>query len=99
MGVGSVAVIISKKINAKLAERHGVAEHEVLGCFANRDGKMLLDSREKHASNPPTLWFIAETNQGRKLKVIFIQEGGDVYLRSAFPPDDNELRIYNKYGK
>jgi len=57
-----------------------------------------MDTREEHASDPPTLWFITETYWGRKLKVVFIQKGEDIHVRTAYEPNEAELRIYRKYG-
>lgn len=94
-----MALIASKKILEKLASKHGVSKEEVEQCFANRSGSYLFDSREDHQSNPPTLWFISETYFGRRLKIVFIQENADVYLRTAFPPNETEERIYKKYGE
>ena len=69
-------------------------------CFANRDGRFLIDDREDHASDPPTYWFIAETDYGVKLKVVFIPyPDGTIYLRTAYPPNNNELRIYKNHGQ
>jgi hypothetical protein len=93
-----VALIISVKIREKLASKHNVSPDEVAQCFANRVGKFLLDTREKHASNPSTHWFIAETDYGRKLKVVFVPSQGDIYIRSAFSPNAEELRIYASLG-
>lgn len=93
-----MGIIISKKISEKLSLKHRVTEAEVEQCFANMEGKFLLDPREEHQSDPPTKWFIAHTNGGRALKVVFILEDGDIYLRTAFPPNEEEVRIYNKYG-
>lgn len=90
-------IVISEKIKYKLANKHNVTPQEVHECFANLCGKYLLDTREEHASNPPTRWFIAETNLGRKLKIIFVLENADIYLRSAFPPNQDEIRIYQKF--
>ncbi|MBW8371493.1 MAG: hypothetical protein K0M66_11070 [Thiobacillus sp.] len=92
-------IVISENIEHKLAYKHSVTPQEVHECFTNRCGKPLEDPREQHRTDPPTLWFIAETNCGRKLKVIFILDKGKIYLRSAFPPDANEIRIYEKYGQ
>lgn len=94
-----MALIISQKILDKLASKHNVKQEEVAQCFANRHGEFLLDAREDHASDPPTLWFISETDYGRKLKVGFIKKGKDIYLRSAFSPNEKEIRIYHKHGK
>ncbi len=93
-----MAVIISEKIREKLALKHNVTPDEVEQCFANRNGKYLKDTREDHATDPPTLWFIAETDYGRKLKVAFVPKNGNDYLRSAFEPNSTELSIYAKRG-
>lgn len=94
-----MSIIISEKIANKLWLKHNVTPEEVEQCFANLEGVILRDTREEHKSNPPTMWFIACTNRGRKLKVVFIPENGDQYIRSAFPPDEVELRIYNNKNK
>lgn len=94
-----MALIISQKILDKLASKHNVKQEEVAQCFANRSGEFLSDTREDHASDPPTLWFISETDYGRKLKVVFIKKGKDIYLRSTFAPNEKEIRIYNKHRK
>lgn len=94
-----MALVISPKIQSKLSTKHHVSSEEVQECFANREGNFLEDTRENHKSDPPTQWFIAETDRGRKLKVIFIHRDGNIYLRSAFEPDEVALRIYAKYGQ
>jgi uncharacterized DUF497 family protein len=91
-------LIISQAIQAKLTSKHSVSRKEVEECFENRDGRLLADSREDHQTDPPTLWFIAASNQQRLLKVVFVQRGTDVFLKSAFEPPPEELRIYRKYG-
>lgn len=93
-----MALIISRDIREKLASKHNVCEEEVAQCFANRTGKYLLDTREEHASDPPTQWFISETDFARKLKVVFIHRGEDIFIRTAYTPNENELRIYAKHG-
>ena len=95
-----MALIISPKIRQKLAKKEPpVMEEEVVQCFANRINKYLYDRREQHETDPPTLWFISETDYGRKLKIVFVQEDGDTYLRTAYKPNREEIRIYNKYSK
>lgn len=91
-------LIVSQAIQVKLTRKHSVSRKEVEECFENRDGRLLADSREDHKTDPPTLWFIAATNQQRLLKVVFVQRGRDVFLKSAFEPAAEELRIYRKYG-
>jgi hypothetical protein len=93
-----MAIVISPKIREKLADKHCVTPEEVKQCFCNRTGEFLIDPREEHASDPPTLWFISETNYGRQLKIACIFDNGNVYIRSAFEPNAKELRIYAKDG-
>ncbi|WGE69849.1 ADP-ribosyl-(dinitrogen reductase) hydrolase [Actinobacillus equuli subsp. haemolyticus] len=72
-------------------------ETEILEAFSNINGQFLIDSREEHLSEPPTEWFIAETNRGIKLKVCFIRKNNDIYIRTAYRPNAKEIRIYEKY--
>jgi hypothetical protein len=44
------------------------------------------------------LWFIALTNQNRKLKIVYIQKGDQVILKTAYEPNDVELEIYERFG-
>ncbi|WP_261977799.1 ADP-ribosyl-(dinitrogen reductase) hydrolase [Marinobacter sp. F3R11] len=71
---------------------------EVQECIANRTGKFLEDMREDHKSDPPTQWFIAETDSGRQLKIVFILKDGDVVVKTAYVPNEDEKRIYIKYA-
>lgn len=94
---------ISERVLDKLKHRHNVTYDEVEQCFENRVGGFLEDTREAHQSNPPTQWFIAETNQCRKLKVAFMRRviRGVVRIdvRTAYEPNPEEIRIYEKYGR
>jgi len=93
-----MGIKVSTRTLEKLARKHNVKTEEVAQCFANRNGKYLRDPRAQHQTNPPTQWFIAETDYGRRLKVVFIRDGSDVEIKSAFEPNPDELRIYVKYG-
>jgi len=93
-----MATVISPKISEKISSKHRVTDEEVHQCFANRSGPYLSDSREDHAAEAPTYWFISETNGGRKLKVVFVHRDGNNYLRTAYPPNDTEIHIYDKYA-
>ncbi|WP_369600440.1 hypothetical protein AAIA72_11380 [Hahella sp. SMD15-11] len=91
---------ITQKIRTKLQKKHGVSEDEILECFANRDGKFLTDTRENHRTDPPTKWFVAETNQGRLLKVVFIQyDNGETHIKTAYQANEKEIEIYEKFAK
>lgn len=89
---------ISADVLHKLQHKHAVTRDEVEQCFANRSGKLLRDTREKHKTNPPTLWFLAFTNKLRLLKIVYIQIGNTVELKSAFSPIQTEIDIYSRHG-
>jgi len=93
-----VSIIISKRTKTKLLEKHNVTEKEVTECFYNRDRTALKDPREEHQTDPPTLWIIAETNHCRSLKLIFMVSEGNVILKSAFEPNQNEIDMYDKFS-
>ena len=89
-------LIISAAIEQKLAGKHGVSRREVEQCFENCEGEHLEDTREEHLTDPPTRWFIALTNRGRLLKIVFMLKDGKVWLKTAYEPNDTEIRIYNR---
>lgn len=90
---------ISDEIEKKLRDRHGVDQFDILQCFGNQIRSALLDDREEHKTDPPTQWFISETDSGRRLKIVFIQLTAlDVAIKSAYEPDENEERIYQKFS-
>lgn len=93
-----MTIVISPRIRSKLALKHNVKPEEVEQCFANRNGEYILDTREEHAAGQPTYWFIAETHYGRKLKIAFISEHGNVYIRSAFEPSQATIQNYLDHG-
>lgn len=93
-----MALIISRQVREKLNAKHQVSEREVRECIANRTGKFIADDREEHRSDPPTLWFIAETNLGRSLKIVFIYRDGNFVIRTAYSPEVEAVRIYNERG-
>jgi hypothetical protein len=95
-----MALVLSTAVRHKLAHKTPpVTEAEILQCFANREARYLLDLREEHRSDPPTRWFIAETDFGRLLKVVFIPKNGNIIIRTAYSPNDVELGIYKRHGK
>jgi len=92
-------IVINKGIEEKLREKHQVSLKEVEECLQNITGNLLTDNRDKHKTNPPTLWFIAETNQRRELKVCFMKIGSEIHIKTAFEPNEEEKRIYQIHGK
>lgn len=92
-------IVISAKIDEKIDIKHQATQLEIDQCFDNKCGINLIDTREDHKTDPPTLWFIAQTRTGRLLKIIYIYKNGNYYIKSAYEPDENEIAIYEKHGK
>lgn len=90
-------LLISGSVSTKLRDKHDVSRREVEQCFENIEGPLLIDDREDHKSDPPTLWFISRTNKNRLLKVVYIQRGKMVHLRTAYEPNEAEILIYQSY--
>ena len=91
-----MAIKISPKVREKLTNKHRVNEDEIAQCFANRTHSYVIDIRAEHRTNPITRWFISETDVGRKLKIAFIPMQEDVHIRTAYPPNAEEIAIYSK---
>jgi hypothetical protein len=64
----------------------------------NRSGGFLEDTRLDHKTEPPTLWFIAKTDELRLLKVVFMELNGQYEIKTAYEPNENEVKIYEKYA-
>lgn len=93
-------MFLSPSVRAKLAQGdHNVTEDEILQCFANRDRSFATDTRPEHQTPIPTQWFVAETDYGRRLKIVFIfdKKAGIVDIKSAYPATAEVTRIYKKY--
>ena len=90
---------ISKSIIVKLKSKHDVTIDEVFECFLNRTQGLLEDTRVNHKTNPPTLWFISETDHARRLKIVFIRLAtGEYEVKTAYEPNDMEVKIYEQYA-
>jgi len=89
----------SEKVINKLQDKHDVSIDEVYECFFNFDsnGKFLMDTREDHKTDPPTLWFVSMTDKGRVLKVCFIEESKVISIKTAYDANSEEIRIYEKF--
>ena len=92
-------LIISQEILTKLRDKHGVTQREVEQCFENKCGPYLEDHRPQHKTEPPTCWFVAPTNKMRMLKVVFVHEMGNNYLKSAYEPSQAVVDFYEKHAK
>lgn len=88
-------LVINPAIQGKLALKHGISRSDVEQCFLNRTRSYLIDNRLDHQTDPPTEWFISKNDRGVLIKVVFIFDDGMIYLKSAFPPNSTEIRIYN----
>lgn len=95
-----MAIIISPSIAAKIGRQDhgGVTEQEVRECFENHDGRLCWDSRPEHldGKGQPSPWFVAETNKRRLLKIMFVRDDGDLYLKSAYPATAVVHDIYER---
>ena len=89
---------ISPDVLDKIAGR-GIRPLDVEQCFNNRDGGLCEDIRAEHHTNPTTQWFVAETDKGRLLKIIFIPYESGPELKSAYDATPEICRIYGKYAK
>lgn len=98
-----MALIIPPEIEKKIAgdDHDNVTVKEVHECFTNHDGRYAYDKRPQHldGNGNPSPWFVANTNKGRCLKIMFVLEHGDVYLKSAYPATEQVKDIYKKYAK
>lgn len=89
-------LIISDAIRTKLIIKHNVSKEEVEQCIANLDDsdKLFEDTREEHKTNPPSLWFISQTDFGRKLKIVVVLKDGHIYLKTAYQANSTEINLY-----
>jgi uncharacterized DUF497 family protein len=95
-----MGLVVSDKIRQKLALRHGVNEEEIRQCFASREKKFLEDTRENHKTNPPSKWFVAQTDFGRVLKVVFMYfpDTGEIHIKTAYEANPIEIEIYERHA-
>jgi len=92
-------IIVSAAVLAKLRDKHDVELREVEQAFENKCGNFLVDDREDHQTDPPTLWFVAPTNRDRLLKVIFMFLDGNIHLKSAYEADGDAIALYEDIAK
>lgn len=87
---------ISRTVRDKLRDKHGVTINEVRECFENRVAPQLIETRPNHVTNPPSQWFLARTNHGRLLKVVFIMEDGEINIKTAYEPEKPTIDYYTQ---
>jgi len=82
----------------KLREKHRVRRADVVEAFANRIDDGPVDDREQHRTDPPSHWFISETNFGRRLKIVYmVVPGKGVVIKTAFEPNAAEEKLYARW--
>lgn len=87
---------IDESIKRKLQVKHNVECSEVAECFANVTLGYLEDTRESHKTDPPTYWFVEQTDKGRQLFVAFMFIDGQVVIKTAYDADERRLKLYRK---
>ncbi|MBX9879947.1 MAG: hypothetical protein K2Y22_15930 [Candidatus Obscuribacterales bacterium] len=96
----SIKLVMSDETKEKLRVKHQVEPDEVTECFLNRKKGFLIDTREKHRTDPPTQWFVSCTDRQRKLKVVFIRISlTEIEIKTAYEPNIEEVTIYDKKAK
>lgn len=92
-----MGIVLSQRIKEKLADvNHRIGLDDIKQCFANRKRGFVVDNREEHRTDPPTLWFVAENDYGVKIKVMFVMRGQDIYVKSAYRATDVVAGIYRR---
>lgn len=88
---------ISEEVLKKITARN-ITRTEVEQCFMNVEYGYCEDARAQHLTNPLTKWFVADTDRGRRLKIMFVPEKGGIDLKSAYEATEDVYRIYRKYA-
>lgn len=93
-------LFLSASIREKLSGKTPpVKESEIKQCFANMTREPITDNREDHRTDPLTRWFVAETDYGRTLKVMYVPREDGIHIKSAYDATANIIRIYTKHAK
>lgn len=87
---------ISKAVREKLLEKHNVTVDEVYECFYNREGPAFTDTRLDPQTDPPTQWFVAETDKLKKLKIVYCDYGEFFAIKSAFEATNKWQETYTE---
>lgn len=92
-----MTIRISDDVLNKIAGRN-ITPKDVNQCFLNRELGLCEDTRAEHLTDPITRWFVAETDKGRTLKIMYVPGKDGVDLKSAYDATDAIIRIYKKYA-
>jgi hypothetical protein len=93
-----MAIRISPDVLDKITKRN-IRVIEIEQCFLNRTGGLCEDTRAHHLTDPITQWFVAETDKGRNIKIMYVSTANGVDLKSAYEATAEIDRIYQKYAK
>ena len=88
--------VVYPAIALKLKDKHQVVIDEVKQAFLNRSGRFAREMRPQNQGGLPRYWFISETDTGRRLKVVFVNdpdESGPVII-TADEPNSKEEVLY-----
>jgi hypothetical protein len=80
-------------LRKKVKENYGISFKEIKECFLNREKGFLIDERGKY--DYPSLGFVAKTDRGWKLKIIFVYNNGVYEVKAAYPAKEIEEKIYD----
>lgn len=98
-----MSILISDGVLTKIgAEDHGsLSRRDVEEAFANNSAGYCYEQHKEHftPNGEPSLWFVAYTNHGVRLKVMFVREREDVHVKSAYPATDRVTAIFEKHAK
>lgn len=89
-------LVATDAVKAKLLDERELYFEEVLEAWESCSGPWIIDDRERNKTKPPTVWALAWTDLGRLLKLVVIphRDKGIAILRTAFEPDEDEVKIY-----
>src|SRR5262245_16778628 len=91
-----MAIRIQPEVREKLLRKHGVTEQEVRECFLNWNGIALQDDEEHFRDYPPSMWFVSETDEGRVLLVVYLEDLGDEWIVTVHEPGPHKIRVYER---
>ncbi len=92
----SIGIKIDESIKQKLKIKHNVDCSEVLECIGNISKGFIKDTRESHLTDPPTHWFVEQTDSGRWLFVAVMMIKKELVIKTAYEADDNKKKLYIK---
>ena len=89
-------LVATDAVKSKLWDERDLSFEEVLEAWESCSGPWFIDDRARNRSNPPTVWALPCTDLGRLLKLVVIphREKGISVLRTAFEPDEDEVKLY-----